>query len=59
MAFTGLYVALGELDAAFEWLEKAYQERRGWLAYLNIEPLLEGLRADPRFRRLVERMRLA
>ena len=58
VAFTGLYVALGEHDAAFEWLEQAYRERRGWMAYLNIEPLLEGLRPDPRFRRLVERMRL-
>ena len=58
VAFTGLYVTLGEADAAFEWLEKAYQERRGWLAYLNIEPLLDGLRSDTRFHRLVERMRL-
>jgi tetratricopeptide (TPR) repeat protein len=58
VAFTGLYVTLGEHDQAFEWLEKAYQERRGWLAYLNIEPLLEGIRPDPRFQRLVERMRL-
>jgi serine/threonine-protein kinase len=58
VAFTGLYVTLGEHDRAFEWLEKAYQERRGWLAYLNIEPLLEGIRPDPRFQRLVERMRL-
>ncbi|MFL5403461.1 MAG: protein kinase domain-containing protein [Gemmatimonadales bacterium] len=59
VAFTGLYVSLGDLDPAFEWLERAYRERRGWLAYLNIEPLLEGLRPDPRFQRLVERMRLA
>ena len=58
VAFTGLYVTLSEADAAFEWLEKAYQERRGWLAYLNIEPLLDGLRSDTRFHRLVERMRL-
>jgi eukaryotic-like serine/threonine-protein kinase len=58
VAFTGLYVALGDMDAAFEWLEKAYAERRGWLAYLKIEPLLDPLRDDPRFQRLVQRMRL-
>ena len=58
VAFTGLYVALGEHDTAFEWLEEAFRDRRGWLAYLKIEPLLEELRPDPRFRRLVERMRL-
>jgi serine/threonine-protein kinase len=58
VALTGLYVTLGEADAAFEWLEQAYRERRGWLAYLKIEPMLDGLRADPRFSRLVERMGL-
>ncbi|HEX7335755.1 MAG TPA: protein kinase [Gemmatimonadales bacterium] len=58
VAFTGLYVALGEHDTAFEWLEEAYRDRRGWLAYLNIEPLLDPLRPDPRFRRLRARMRL-
>jgi eukaryotic-like serine/threonine-protein kinase len=58
VALCGLYVTLGDPDAAFEWLERAYQERRGWLAYLKIEPMLDGLRQDARFTRLVERMRL-
>jgi eukaryotic-like serine/threonine-protein kinase len=59
VAQAGLYVTLGETDAAFDWLEKAYQDRRGWLAYLKIEPVLDDLRADPRFNALLERMRLA
>jgi serine/threonine-protein kinase len=59
VAFAMLHVALGETDAAFTWLDRAYEQRRGWLAYLNVEPMLDGLRADPRFRRLQERMRLA
>jgi tetratricopeptide (TPR) repeat protein len=58
VALTGLYVTLEEPDAAFEWLEKAWGERRGWLAYLKVEPLLDGLRRDPRFQRFLERMRL-
>jgi serine/threonine-protein kinase len=58
VAQAGLYVTLGETDRAFEWLEKAYNDRRGWLAYLRIEPMLDGLRGDPRFHRLLERMRL-
>jgi tetratricopeptide (TPR) repeat protein len=58
VALCGLHVALGQVDKAFEWLEQAYGERRGWLAYLKIEPMLDGLRNDPRFPRLVERMRL-
>jgi eukaryotic-like serine/threonine-protein kinase len=58
VAQAGLYVTLGEPDAAFEWLERAYRDRRGWLAYLNVEPMLDGVRSDPRFLRLLERMRL-
>jgi serine/threonine protein kinase/tetratricopeptide (TPR) repeat protein len=58
VALTKLYAALGDADAAFDWLERAYRERRGWLAYLKIEPTLDPLRPDPRFQRLLERMRL-
>ncbi len=59
VALVMMYAALGDADRAFEWLDRAFEERRGWLAYLNVEPMLDGLRRDPRFRRLVERMRLA
>jgi serine/threonine-protein kinase len=58
VAPAGLYVTLGEKDSAFEWLDKAYNDRRGWLAYLRIEPMLDGLRGDSRFQRFLERMRL-
>jgi eukaryotic-like serine/threonine-protein kinase len=58
VAMVGLQVALGETDAAFEELARAHAERRGWLAYLKIEPMLDGIRADPRFDRLLERMGL-
>ncbi|HZI73869.1 MAG TPA: hypothetical protein VFD73_07535, partial [Gemmatimonadales bacterium] len=58
VAQAGLYVTLGDTDAAFEWMDRAYQDRRGWLAYLKIEPMLDGIRLDPRFNRLLERMRL-
>jgi eukaryotic-like serine/threonine-protein kinase len=53
-----LYVSLDQRDRAFEWLDKAYQDRRGWLAYLKIEPMLDGVRDDARFQRMLERMRL-
>ncbi len=54
-----VHAALGDRDEAFAWLDRAYEERRGWLCYLKVEPLLDGLRGDPRFSRLLERMRLA
>jgi hypothetical protein len=54
-----VHAALGQADQAFDWLDRTYEERRGWLAYLNVEPMLDPLRGDPRFRRLAERMHLA
>jgi len=59
VAYVMLHVSLGDIDSAFEWLERAYADRRGWLAYLRVEPMLDPLRADPRFARLLGRMRLA
>jgi hypothetical protein len=49
---------LGEKDRAFEWLEKAYEERSDLLVYLKVEPRLDSLRGDPRFADLLRRMRL-
>ena len=53
-----LYVALGEHDKALDWTEQAFEERRGWVAYLNVHPVVDALRGEPRFARLVEKMRL-
>jgi hypothetical protein len=58
VAFAMLHAGLREADRAFEWLDRAVEDRRGWLAYLKVEPLLDPLRGDPRFGRLLERMRL-
>jgi len=51
-----VYVGLGDKNRAFEWLEKAYQERSLNMAYLRVEPQLDGLRSDPRFQDLLRRM---
>ena len=40
---------LGRTDEAFEWLDKAFEERSGWLTYLKAEPRLDSLRGDSRF----------
>jgi serine/threonine-protein kinase len=53
-----LYIALGDNDRAIDWAEKAYEERRGWMAYLNVHPLMDPLRAEPRFKVLVRKMGL-
>ncbi len=58
VAFVTVHLGLGEVDQAFAWLERAHAERRGWLCYLKVEPLLDEVRGDARFRRLLESMRL-
>jgi tetratricopeptide (TPR) repeat protein len=43
------YAAIGDRDAAFLWLNRAIDERYYNVAYLNVDPLLDSLRSDPRF----------
>jgi tetratricopeptide (TPR) repeat protein len=54
--FVLVHTALGEKDLAFEWLERAYQERSTVLAYLRLDPRLAPLRSDPRFASLLARL---
>lgn len=56
--FALAYAGLGEREQVFGWLEKAYQERSGWLGNLNVEPGLDRVRSDPRFADLVRRVGL-
>jgi tetratricopeptide (TPR) repeat protein len=50
------HAAVGNLDKAFESLERAYAARSGGLIYLHLDPGYEPLRGDPRFAELVARM---
>ena len=58
VAFAILHIGLGNLAAALDWAERAFDERRGWLAYVNVNPMFDPLRNEPRFAALVRRMRL-
>jgi serine/threonine-protein kinase len=51
-----VYPFRGETERAFEWLEKAFTEHG--LVQLNGDPLLKNIRNDPRYVRLLERLRL-
>jgi TolB-like protein/DNA-binding winged helix-turn-helix (wHTH) protein/Flp pilus assembly protein TadD len=53
-----LHIGLGEIDRAFEWLERAIDARDWQVALLNIEPAFDTLRSDQRFAALVERVGL-
>jgi TolB-like protein/Flp pilus assembly protein TadD len=56
IAFVAIHAGLGEIDAAFDWLETAYRLRDGYLFWLPGAPGLDPLRSDPRFTDLVGRM---
>jgi len=51
-----VYVALGELDSAFEWLDRAYRNRSRDLVDVIANPAWDRLRSDPRFQGLMEKM---
>ena len=54
--FAVIQNGLGEIDEAFEWLERAYQDRNAWMVFLQVVPWLDPLRSDPRFQDLLRRM---
>jgi tetratricopeptide (TPR) repeat protein len=54
----GWNARLGDKDKAFEYLEKAYQQRNPLLSLLQVEPTFDPLRDDPRFDELVRRVGL-
>jgi TolB-like protein/Flp pilus assembly protein TadD len=51
-----VHAALGERDLAFNWLDKAYEDRHPWLVMLKVTPKVDSLRSDPRFAALLERI---
>jgi DNA-binding winged helix-turn-helix (wHTH) protein/Tfp pilus assembly protein PilF len=56
-ALAAIEAALGRMDEACAWLERALEERSYWLIYLDVDPALDPLRGDARFARIRERMR--
>ena len=56
--FAWLHIALGDADAAFADIARAHAERRGWMCYLRVDPLLDPLRGDARIGEWLGKMRL-
>jgi Flp pilus assembly protein TadD len=53
-----LWCALDNRQEALAWLERAYNERSGWLCWLKVDPKLDDLRGDPAFVDLLRRVGL-
>jgi hypothetical protein len=52
-----IYADLGEKDKAFEWLAKGFEDRS--IIKINVDPIFDPIRSDPRFADLLRRMNLA
>lgn len=53
-----LYAYAGDNDRAFAWLDKAYESRDSWMAFINSDPRFDNLHSDPRFKGLLQRMKI-
>ena len=57
--FSIIYLGLNDLEQTFNWLERAFNERTGFLAFIKVEPMFDSIRTDERFLNLLGRMGLA
>lgn len=48
------YAAVGDHQEASRWLHKAVQQRDGVLVFMNVDPIFEDLRSDPRYSEIIQ-----
>jgi serine/threonine protein kinase/Tfp pilus assembly protein PilF len=53
------YVALGDKEQAFQWLEKVYQDKSYYVVWLKVDPIWDSLRMDARFQDILRRVGLS
>jgi hypothetical protein len=53
-----LYAAMGNREEALQWLEKAYEERADGLTWINVDPMMDDIKQDPRFQSLIRKIGL-
>lgn len=58
-SFAWTYIGLGEIDSAFEWMDRAADAYDTMLAPIKTMPFLDPLRDDPRYTALLQKMNLA
>jgi hypothetical protein len=51
-----IYAGLGERDTAFAWLQRAFEDKAWLIDEMNVDPLFDVFRGDPRFDDLIRRM---
>ena len=53
-----LCAQLGDKDKAFAYLEKSHEDRQTDMLFLAVDPLMDPLRSDPRFKSLMSKVNL-
>jgi TolB-like protein/DNA-binding winged helix-turn-helix (wHTH) protein/Flp pilus assembly protein TadD len=57
-SIANVYLRLGDTDRGFAWMERAVAKRVGYVRWMNVHPVFEPWRSDPRFVALVAQLRL-
>jgi hypothetical protein len=57
IAFISIYAGLGDKDQAFQWMDRACQERDYFMTGLK-SPMWDLLRSDPRFKVIYKKVGL-
>ena len=57
-ALATAWLGTARTDRTLEWVARAHAERRGWLVYINVNPLFDSLRGIPRFDEIARSMAL-
>src|SRR6059058_2262048 len=55
-AFAHIHLGLGEKEKALDWLDKSYQDQESACWYLTVDPIYDGVRNEPRFQALVQKV---
>ncbi len=54
-----IYLALGNRELAFQHLEREYEQRDPELPYINVDPVFDPIRTEPRFVAILAKMGLS
>lgn len=57
-ALVAIYAGLGEIDKAFEWMDKGFEERESGVPFYKVTPEWDLFRSDPRFEKLLKKLNL-
>lgn len=52
-----IYTALGDINKAFRWLDRAFEERDFWVIWMPVDPRFDKLKTDARYESFIKRIK--